>query len=484
MSTSNPPLLAAASALWARLLAFDLDGAAQFSFTKRLARDNGWPVAFAQRTALEYKKFLYLAATCGHPVTPSDEVDQAWHLHLVYTHSYWDELCGQVLGFALHHGPTKGGAAEGHKFRDWYAQTLQSYRAAFGTPPPADIWPPAARRFGEAPYFQRLNRRRYFLVPRPRLHLRGALDWRAGAALAGALVLAGCSARLPLNPFNWYGADFLLLFWSLCLTLVPLALWLRHRGSGPQEPCLGSPLGTYELARLAEGGKLLADSALAALAYGGHIRLLPEQKVIRATHLPPPADPYELAVYELISLTGTDLNAVRERANLAEFKATKDIDNKLLANGLLLTPERQRQLDKLPLFTVLALGAFGAVKVIVGLNRDRPVGFLLFSLIALALAGVYFHQHGAWATGRGAALLSLTRSQVRHSRGGTPSTHFVALTAALFGISGLGSIGLNNIGELLVPPRYSSGADGGSGGSDGGSGCGGGGCGGCGGCGS
>lgn len=484
MSTSNPPLLAARSALWARLLAFDLNGAAQFSFTKRLARDNGWPTVFAQRTALEYKKFLYLAATCGHPVTPSDEVDQAWHLHLVYTRSYWDELCGQVLGFALHHGPTKGGAAEGHKFRDWYARTLQSYQLAFGTPPPADIWPPAARRFGEAPYFQRLNRRRYWLVPRPRLRLSGALDWRAGAALAGALVLAGCSARLPLNPFNWYGADFLLLFWSLCLTLVPLALWLRHRGGGPQEPYLGPPLGTYELARLAEGGKLLADSALAALAYGGHLKLLPKQEVIRATPLAPPTDPYELAVYELISLTGTDLNAVRERANLTEFKATKDIDNKLLTNDLLLTPEARQQLNRLPLFTILALGVFGAVKVIVGLNRDRPVGFLLFSLIALAIAGVYFHQHGAWATGRGAALLSLTRSQVGHSRSGTPSTRLVALTAALFGVSGLGTIGLDNIGELLVPPRYSSGADGSSGGSDGGSGCGGGGCGGCGGCGS
>lgn len=115
------------SALWARLAALDLDGPAALSFSHRLARDNGWPLAFARRVVLEYKKFVYLAATCGHPVTPSDEVDQAWHLHLVYTRSYWDELCGQVLGFALHHGPTKGGAAEGHKFQDWYAATQQSY---------------------------------------------------------------------------------------------------------------------------------------------------------------------------------------------------------------------------------------------------------------------------------------------------------------------------------------------------------------------
>jgi hypothetical protein len=77
MSASNPPLFLSASHanLWDQLLAFDLDGTAEFSFSQRLARDNGWSVAFAQRVALEYKKFLYLAATCGHPVTPSDEVD-------------------------------------------------------------------------------------------------------------------------------------------------------------------------------------------------------------------------------------------------------------------------------------------------------------------------------------------------------------------------------------------------------------------------
>ena len=52
-----------------------------------------------------------------------------------------------MLGFPLHHGPTKGGAAEGHKFRDWYGHTLQAYHAAFGTLPPADPYgPPSQRR--------------------------------------------------------------------------------------------------------------------------------------------------------------------------------------------------------------------------------------------------------------------------------------------------------------------------------------------------
>ena len=115
----------APSELWAKLEALDLDGGAALTVSKRLARDNGWTSAFAQRVVLEYKRFVYLAATCGHPVTPSDEVDQAWHLHLVYTRSYCDELCGQVLGFALHHGPRLsqwlgGGAVRGYF---WGART-------------------------------------------------------------------------------------------------------------------------------------------------------------------------------------------------------------------------------------------------------------------------------------------------------------------------------------------------------------------------
>src|SRR6185436_12357785 len=80
-------------------------------FGARLARENGWSLPFAARVIAEYKRFVFLAATAPHPVTPSDSVDQAWHLHLLYSESYWSELCGQVLRRPLHHGPTRGGVA-------------------------------------------------------------------------------------------------------------------------------------------------------------------------------------------------------------------------------------------------------------------------------------------------------------------------------------------------------------------------------------
>ena len=124
------------SDLWKRLDKFEFDsGTPSFGFADRLARENGWTKAEAERAIFEYKRFLYLAMTAGHPVTPSESVDQVWHLHLTYTQSYWNSLCKEVLGKPLHHNPTEGGSQERVKFQDWYSRTLESYRTCFGEEP-------------------------------------------------------------------------------------------------------------------------------------------------------------------------------------------------------------------------------------------------------------------------------------------------------------------------------------------------------------
>ncbi len=175
--------------LWRRLEAFEFDDpAASLTFTRRLARENGWDVPYAARVVEEYKRFVFLAMTAGHEVTPSDEVDQAWHLHLTYTRSYWGELCGEVLGRPLHHGPTKGGASEGQRFEEQYEATLASYRDVFSEEPPADVWPPSVVRFGEAKDIVRVNRQRMWLVPKP---------WCRSSSSAG-VVFCGIAAVPPI----------------------------------------------------------------------------------------------------------------------------------------------------------------------------------------------------------------------------------------------------------------------------------------------
>jgi hypothetical protein len=223
-------------ALWSELrsLAIDPPGAA-LRFTARLARENGWSAAFAEAVALEYRRFLLLAATAGHPVTPSDAVDQAWHLHLAYTESYWNDLCARVLGRPLHHGPTRGGDAEDAKFVDWYEATLRSYRAVFGTAPPRAIWPPSAERFANAAAFRRVDTSRSWVVPRAAVR---SLLVRAPVAAAASALLAGCALWSGLDVrwrnLAWVVGAFVA-FFAFCMWLYALSERTNVGGGGRRD---------------------------------------------------------------------------------------------------------------------------------------------------------------------------------------------------------------------------------------------------------
>ncbi len=215
------------SPLWQSLEAFSVDEpGAQLSFVKRLARENRWSVKYAERVFDEYKKFVFLALAAGHRVTPSDEVDQAWHLHLAYTESYWTEMCGKILKQPLHHGPTKGGQQEDDKYFDWYSRTLESYERIFGHKPPADIWPSAEERFDRKLRFARLNTADYWLLKKPELNFKRLAAYAALTMLCG-LTLSACASG------SSGGAAFLV---AIVLFFVVIAIvWRlskRNRKSG------------------------------------------------------------------------------------------------------------------------------------------------------------------------------------------------------------------------------------------------------------
>jgi len=203
--------------IWRKLIGFKFDDpGTRLTFARRLARENGWATGFAERIVEEYRRFLFLSQTAGHPVTPSDDVDQAWHLHLVYTRSYWEDLCDHVLGNPLHHGPTRGGRREDGKFADWYERTLASYRTWFGEEPPADIWPASAQRFGKAASFRRVSTQDFWLLPK-RLLRRVALNT---AVAIGALGTMGFIAAVSTGGLIILGvAVLLLIVIPLCFAL-------------------------------------------------------------------------------------------------------------------------------------------------------------------------------------------------------------------------------------------------------------------------
>ncbi len=148
-------------------LPFDEPAAAR-SMAQRLAQEHRWSPEYVQRVMAEYKRFLFLAMVAGHVVTPSEDVDEVWHLHMLYSREYWNGLCKEVLGRPLHHAPSRGGYAEQRKYRMHYRETLASYRAWFGECPSADIWPAPEVRFCADARWVRIDASRYWLLPRPR----------------------------------------------------------------------------------------------------------------------------------------------------------------------------------------------------------------------------------------------------------------------------------------------------------------------------
>ncbi len=493
VAQTNPTMNAIQNELWRKIEGLVLDAAsAQLTFTQRLARDNGWSADYARRVVGEYRKFLFLAACAGHPVTPSDQVDQAWHLHLVYTESYWNDLCREILGRPLHHGPTRGGSAEGAKFRDWYDRTLESYAKFFQRPPPADIWPSAAERFGDAPHFRRVNARRHWIIPKPRWtgRLKTLAVARAIVAALLILVLAGCSTFTVsgLNVFDWYGGEFLRFFawWTAGLFLVAGVLrWkLRDLGENVGE----APSDPYLVALLAGGERQAENAALTKLAAAGAVEIgdgtNPTLCVLKA-------DATDLHVFEraTISAIGGAADMKRTRQKLAPYLAP--MQNELVARGWALSAARTRLVRWVPLLAALLVPGVGIIKWVIGLQRGRPVGFLTAGIIVAGFLALVCFARRPRRTRAGDSVVNRLKKQYRVLKGrrswanSNETMAALPLAVGLFGLGALAATRYAGLRRRLQPPSGDAGCGGGCGssGGDGGGGCGGGGCGGCGGCG-
>lgn len=128
-------------ALWQRLETFEIDtGDGNGDFAARLSDTYGWSKREVRRKLVEYRRFLYLAHFYPDDTAPPPDVLNIWQTHLLYTRSYWDDLCRDVLGAPLHHDPD---AAE-RDAKDWrrrLRETQALYRDEFDRSPPGKDWP-------------------------------------------------------------------------------------------------------------------------------------------------------------------------------------------------------------------------------------------------------------------------------------------------------------------------------------------------------
>ena len=105
-------------------------------------------VNLANRWLLEYRKFLTMAMCSGSMISPSEQVDQVWHLHMTYTQDY-RAMTEQLLGKPFMHEPSGGGSKDGEKFENIYEETMKFYKELFLEKPPSEIWESTQERFDQ-----------------------------------------------------------------------------------------------------------------------------------------------------------------------------------------------------------------------------------------------------------------------------------------------------------------------------------------------
>lgn len=103
-------------------------------FITKLQKQNLWSYKYTFRVINEYVKFIHLGLK--QEVSPSYEIDQVWHMHILYTKDYHN-MCKSLGIDYFHHNPIDKKIPNS---KDNYSETLELYKSTFQTNPPLDIW--------------------------------------------------------------------------------------------------------------------------------------------------------------------------------------------------------------------------------------------------------------------------------------------------------------------------------------------------------
>ncbi len=489
-------------ALWQRIEQHPIAGADNPAFIRRLARENAWSHDFALRAIQEYKRYCYLQCVSASSRCPSRVVDQVWHLHLLYTRDYWRRFCPDVLQRDLHHAPSQETAKDLNVDRENYALTLADYEREFGAAPTA-IWPDLKNRFNSHEHWQWLRTRTVQLRKVRHLPVYNAnarfTEFKHAVANAQKywlslkpvftisliiLTVIPLCAYAYIGPLEYSGIDFLSLYLKLLL------------GAG----VLGFILLRFLNSNIAPTGELTPDEI--ALLSGGSARVLDalEVRLLASEHLQYSPISHELtpgndarhgAVHSLAQQLCKVRNQRDHRAQRAlEAQVVTPIEQNLERQGLLLSSSVRFQIGLFSCVPLLALMIFGALKVMIGLSRGKPVSFLVVVLVLTAIICLITYLKRPIISAGVHPWLKAHRKKLTRLSASPTKTEWPN-AVALFGMGALTGTALASYASWRQPPSssgdssaYSNSSTSDSGGSDSGSDSGGdsgGGCGGCGG---
>jgi hypothetical protein len=100
----------------------------------RVAKEHRYSSRDAANLVKEAKRMLYLSVVTKQPISPSQDVDMAWHEMLMFTRFY--KKFADFIGGFIHHDPTPGPPDGGRL----YEATKQRYLETFGQKPDPRYW--------------------------------------------------------------------------------------------------------------------------------------------------------------------------------------------------------------------------------------------------------------------------------------------------------------------------------------------------------
>jgi uncharacterized protein (TIGR04222 family) len=224
-----------------------------------------------------------------------------------------------------------------------------------------------------------------------------------------------------MNPFNYTGLQFLVFYGVLMAGGLVLTIVARLALRGGGEVRSGVELSPEEWGYLAGGPRRAVSTALVALLQDGLIRIHGDGRLTRISpdHRVGATD-LERAVQDLAASGNYTASLPRKPV---VRRLLDRIDERLVHHGLLVPPERRPLMTAVTIMVMGLVAVTGVTKVLVGLSRQKPVGFLLLALVVWAVATLLVLKATPRRTRGGTELLNRMRAHHRRAAPQYASAH-------------------------------------------------------------
>ncbi|THU41025.1 hypothetical protein FAM09_02605 [Niastella caeni] len=361
------------SGLWSAIQQFPLDDPnAEITFSSKLSAKQKWSPTFTERVVEEYRKFIFLCCISPNGASPSQAVDEAWHLHLTYTKSYWIDLCKNTLGKDIHHYPSRGGDEEDHKHLDWYAATLTLYQSVFESPPPNDIWPPPPE---------------YELIPEPTWSIRNEVIALILMLLLFTLTVSAYLHK-DLFPFSLDGPQFLVFFPLLAITCIICYVILQNEKGRALHQLVTTHFPTdatvYQLAQFLYGKHRAVQTAIVDLVRRNLLGLTSDKQFIvyRNRYYRPDNEQNPL----IAGFLNEESSSVTYDMIACNWYNDESNMHPVLQKLYLLAYHKEPFFKRYHLLMVPY--AVGIARLFQGLANGKDVGYLFWEMVLLVLASM------------------------------------------------------------------------------------------------